>query len=182
MLKSIQSNFKNRLLTLTIIALFFISMPAATASATVGHTYAEKNYVFMIGATVGYAPYGAVVRYYIAVDYSRSSSDFTTRAATCLETACTYWAGKGVANLAPLSGAQAKYYKGSTDTLLKTQQLVKDVSFYRVTNQSWYAIACSGTRTQTSMGNSRIRAEGGGSVTVRGALYPAYSYTSTYSF
>lgn len=43
MLKSIQSNFKNRLLTLTIIALFFISMPAATASATVGHTYAEKT-------------------------------------------------------------------------------------------------------------------------------------------
>lgn len=182
MLINVQSDIKKRLLVLIITALFFISIPAATASATIGHTYTEKDYVFLVGATVGYASYGAVVRYYIAVDYSRNSSELTTYAATCLETACTYWAGKGVANLVPSAAIQAKYYQDSTNTLLKTQQLVKDVSFYQVTNQSWYAIACSGTRTQTSMGNSRIRAEGGGGVVVSGALYPAYSYTSTYSF
>ncbi len=56
------------------------------------------------------------------------------------------------------------------------------IQVIKVSNASWYAIAVSGTRAKTSMGDHRIRAEGGGNVSVQGALDPGYGYTVKYSF
>ncbi len=173
---------RKQIIAVIMTFLMLASLPLSTAHATLGHTYTENKHIFYVGETVGFAPFAAVVRCYIAVDYSRNTSASTTSAATCLEVACTFWAGKGVADLTPFAGIQAQYYKDSTTTLLKSQQLYKDVSFYKVTNASWYAVAVSGTRTKTSMGNHRIRAEGGGNVSVPDALYPGCGYTVKYSF
>ncbi len=176
------SNKRKQIFAVIMAVLMLASLPFSTAYAALGHTYTENRHVFLIGGTIGYAPFAAVVRCYIAVDYSRNTAASTTSAATCLEIACTYWAGEGIADLVPFAGIQAKYYKDGTTTLLRSQQLYKDVSFYKVSNASWYAIAVSGTRAKTSMGNHRIRAEGGGNVSVQGALNPGYGYTVKYSF